>query len=117
MLRFLIDENVRREVDEFLKSCGHDTARPPRGTPDDGVAMIAKRASQILLTHDLGFSNIFRFPPQEYAGIVVIRILPPSVSLLSHALTGLLRALPEAEFPGKLIILEPNGFRIYKETE
>ena len=53
-----------------------------------------------------------------YAGIVVIRILPPRGATIISALDNLLTVMKdEHEFVGKLIILEPAGFRINKESE
>ncbi len=102
---------------EFLVSQGHLVVKPAAGTPDAAVAAKAKQEERILLTHDVGFSNIFLFPPHEYAGIVVIRIIPPSLNIMLNALKNLLTTLDEGEFSNKLIILEPVRFRIYKEGE
>ncbi len=117
MLRFLVDENVRHEVAVFLTSCGYDIARPKRSVPDDEVAALAQQEARVILTHDLGFSNTIVFPPHAYAGIIVVRILPPTASLICAALERLLAVVPEDEFSGRLFILEAGGFRVYKESD
>lgn len=114
-LRFIVDENVRREVAEFLISEKHDVIRPPAGSLDEDVAEIARKEARILLTHDLDFANIFQYPPESYAGIIVIRILPPLVKTIIFALAQLLKTLRSREFSGKLIILGAGGFRIREE--
>ncbi|MEK7541795.1 MAG: DUF5615 family PIN-like protein [Patescibacteria group bacterium] len=91
--------------------------RPLPGTPDSEIAALARAERRILLTHDLGFSSIISFPPLAYAGIVVIRILPPTTAALCAAIERLLAAIPEDEFSGRLFILEAWGFRVYKETD
>lgn len=115
MLKFLADENLRKEVVGFLVQQGHDVKRPLSGTSDAKVADMARKKKIILITHDLDFSNILSFPPALYSGIIVIRIIPPSVNLVTNALNNLLKELKkEKDFSGKLIILEPAGFRIWK---
>ena len=113
-LRFLIDENVRHEVSDFLRQ-NHDTKILPAGTKDDAIAAVADAERRVLVTHDLDFANIFLYPPSKYAGIIILRILPPTAPIIIQALTNLLTVLPEDQYSGKLIILEPGGFRIWKE--
>jgi len=42
-MRFLIDENVRIEVVEFLQSAGCDVTRSASGLDDEKVAALAKK--------------------------------------------------------------------------
>lgn len=115
MLKFLADENLRKEVVEFLIQQGYDVKRPLPGTPDAKISNMAKKSKRIIITHDLDFSNIHSFPPNLHFGIIIIRILPPSVNLVINALNNLLKILTEEkDFSGKLIILGLNGFRVWK---
>ncbi len=113
-LRLLIDENVRREVADFLKE-NHNIKILAAGTKDEVMAAVAAKEKRILITHDLDFANIFLYPPTKYAGIVVLRILPPLVATIKRALINLFATLTTEQYNGKLIILEPDGFRIWEE--
>lgn len=111
-LKLLIDENVRREVIDFLKEAGHDVKKLSAGVSDAEVAEAAAKEKRIIITHDLDFSDIFVYPPEQYSGIVVLRISPPLANTILMALGNLLSTLKQNEFDKRLIILEPSGFRI-----
>jgi hypothetical protein len=42
--------------------------------PDEQIALRAKETSAVLLSRDLDFADIRRYPPSQYAGIVVLRL-------------------------------------------
>lgn len=116
-LKLLIDENVRSEVFVFLKDAGHNVKKMPAGISDAEVAECAAKENRIIITHDLDFSDIFIYPPQDYSGIIVLRILPPLANTTIRALANLFSALKPGEFEKRLIILEPGGFRIREAGE
>jgi predicted nuclease of predicted toxin-antitoxin system len=87
---FLLDENVRSEVKEFLEARGYRARYVPKGSTNGEVASMA-REGRVLLTHDLDFSNPLLYPPREFFGIVVIRIHPPTLDKLLPALEQLLK--------------------------
>src|SRR2546430_514809 len=77
-MRFLIDANLPRSAIGTLTARGHhvEFARDIglAAAPD---AQIAERASQTagaLLTRDLDFADVRRYPPEQYSGIVVLRL-------------------------------------------
>ncbi len=115
-LKLLIDENVRGQVFTFLQDAGYDLKKLPAGVSDSEIAKCAAEEGRVIVTHDLDFSNISVYPPQYYAGIVVLRISPPLANTILTALSNLFRTLKPEEFDKRLIILEPDGFRI-RETE
>lgn len=111
-MRFLIDENVRKEVKDFLESAGHDISIVTAGSEDEKVAQLAKETKRIILTHDQHFADIITYPPQEYSGIIRIKIHPPSAAIIIDALNDLFQKLSPEQIDKKLIILEESGFRI-----
>lgn len=108
-MRFLIDENVRGEVVDFLKSIGCDVLLPAPGSKDEEIARIAKETNRTILTHDQHFANILMYPSEEYPGIIRIKINPPSATVIITALKDLFVKLNH--FDKRLIILEKTGFR------
>lgn len=78
MMRFKIDENVHPDVAALLRGLGHDAMtvheQALRGAPDERLAEAVRREERILLTFDLGFADIRRHPPDQYAGIIVLRL-------------------------------------------
>lgn len=111
-MRFLVDENVRKEVIDFLRSGGHDILVVASGSKDFQIAKIAKETKRVILTHDQHFADILLYPPEEYSGIIRIKIHPPTAPIIISALKDLLKKLTSSQADKKLIILEKNGFRI-----
>jgi predicted nuclease of predicted toxin-antitoxin system len=111
-MRFIVDENVRSEACQFLKTSGHDVLTPERGAEDCEIANIAQRDKRIILTHNQHFADILLFPPQEYAGIIRIKIHPPSAPIIINALKDLLSKVNAKGLNKRLVILEEGGFRL-----
>lgn len=111
-MKFLLDENVKKRIGNFLLEEGHDIKYPKKGLDDFEVAKIAKEEGRVLLTHDSDFSNTHLFPPSEYKGIILFRVYPPTFDALKDALLRLLKMLKPEDFSGKLIILEEKRFWI-----
>ena len=111
-MKFLIDENIRKEVKDFLKNEGYDILNIPSGTSDEEIARIAQENKRIILTHDHHFADILMYPPEKYAGIIRIKIHPPDAAAVINSLRFLLIKSPSEEFDRHLIILEKDDFRI-----
>lgn len=81
---------------------------------DRNVISTACSEDRCLVTLDLEFWNPILFPPQNYAGIVVVRLRATSIpeDLVAGVLT-LLRALAIREVKGKLWIVQGNRLREY----
>lgn len=77
-LRFITDEDVPRSTARVLRDAGFDTVDVRdvglRGKSDAEVFAYAQRENRLLITCDMGFSNILNFPPSENHGILVIRV-------------------------------------------
>jgi predicted nuclease of predicted toxin-antitoxin system len=83
-LRFLIDEDVPRSTTRVLRDAGFDVINVHeaglQGKSDDLVFALAQSENRLLITCDMGFSNILKFPPSENEGILVVRV-PDSESI------------------------------------
>ncbi len=68
-LRFLIDEDVPRSTTRVLRDAGFDVINAHeaglQGKSDDLVFAFAQSEKRLLITCDMGFSNILKFPPYE----------------------------------------------------
>jgi len=111
-MKFLIDENVRKDVITFLKFLGHDVLPVPPGSKDKKIAQIAKTTKRIILTHDRHFVDILMYPPEEYPGIIRIKVHPPSAFAIINSLKNFLPQFTPDKLNKKLVILEENSFRI-----
>jgi len=77
-LRFITDEDVPRSTARVLRDAGFDVVDVRdvglRGKSDDDVFEYAQNENRLIITCDMGFSNILNFPPSGNRGIVVVRI-------------------------------------------
>ena len=77
-LRFITDEDVPRSTARVLRNAGFDAVDVRdvglRGKSDQQVFAYAQNEGRLLITCDMGFSNILNFPPSENYGILVVRI-------------------------------------------
>ncbi len=112
-IKILADENIPIKVIESLENNNFDVKRAPKGADDNEIADIANSENRIIITFDRDFGNILLFPPQQYSGIVFIRIRPPLINTVFSALSNLFKLIKPSEFKGKLFVLSAHGFRVY----
>ncbi|MBI5478057.1 MAG: DUF5615 family PIN-like protein [Deltaproteobacteria bacterium] len=117
MARFLVDEDLPRSLAPALRADGLDVAdvrdEGLRGASDQDVFRHATASGRVLLSADLGFANILRFPLGTHPGMVVARLpheLP--VTQLAAAIRDALARLADEELEGNLAIVEPGRIRL-----
>lgn len=111
-MKFLLDANLPRAAARLLRELGHEVEEVrevlPGGTEDAAVATRARANRMVLVTRDFDFADIRNYPPQEYAGIMVLE-LPEDAT--AAQVTEVLRTFvsnPDwlARLPGRLAIVE-----------
>jgi predicted nuclease of predicted toxin-antitoxin system len=116
-MRFLIDANLPRAVIAALESAGHQVefARDVGlgAAPDEQIAARARESGAALLTRDMDFADVRRYPPDQYFGIVVVRL--PDTAVAIEIVHVLKRFLLEPGFleplSGRLAIVEVDRVR------
>jgi predicted nuclease of predicted toxin-antitoxin system len=116
-MRFLIDANLPRSLIAALQRFKHQVefARDIglASAPDEDIGMRARQSRAALLTRDLDFADIRRYPPEQYFGIVVMRL--PEDTIAEEIVRVLERFLNEPGFPehlaGRLAIVETDRVR------
>jgi predicted nuclease of predicted toxin-antitoxin system len=116
-MRFLLDANLPRAAIASLVRFGH-TAEFARdiglgAAADTAIAAHAQNTQAVLLTRDMDFADIRRYPPDEYHGIVVLRL--PDDTVAGVIALVLQRFLSEPIFvnslAGRLAIVELDRAR------
>jgi predicted nuclease of predicted toxin-antitoxin system len=78
-LAFKVDENLPDEVATAFRDAGYEasTARSEglAGVQDAHVSEVAQREGRVLVTLDVDFGDIRAYPPEEYPGIIVLRLM------------------------------------------
>jgi hypothetical protein len=119
-MRFKLDQNLDRMTAEPLIEAGHDlkTAEEQslQRTDDPTIAALCKAEGRCLITADVGFGQIIDYPPDQYAGLIVLSHPRPTRSAM-RALVEQIRVACAEESPvGRLWIVEPGRIRIHLPT-
>ena len=118
-MKFKLDENFGIRTLEIFRVAGHDiqTVRSQelQGCLDQNLYEVCCKEQRCLVTLDLDFADVTRFPPTSASGIVVIRIpRNPSFALLEQLVRQLLQALTQMPVEKKLWIVEVGRIRIHQ---
>ena len=117
-MHFLIDADLPRDTAKLITSYGHlatDVRDIGLGGADDAtIADHARQNRLCIVTADWGFSDIRVYPPQQYAGIVVLGL---PVHATGADTLDVLRVLLERSdlidlLPGRLAVVEKNRVRL-----
>jgi predicted nuclease of predicted toxin-antitoxin system len=77
-MRFLIDANLPRSIVALIAGLGHEVefARDVglAAAADADVAAHARASRAALITRDMDFADVRRYPPEQYSGLVVLRV-------------------------------------------
>jgi predicted nuclease of predicted toxin-antitoxin system len=114
-VRFKIDENLPDDAALLLRANGieADTVRDQGlgGAADEFVEDVVRNEQRVLLTLDRDFGDIRTYPPESYAGIVVLRPKRQDKAAVLDLLKRLAPALRKESFAGQLWIVEPDRIR------
>ena len=117
-----VDEHLPRSLAPYLRSGGVDATDVRdiglRGATDGMIFSHSQTDRRTIVSGDLGFANVLRFPLGSHFGIVVARY-PNEVSphRLNEALAHALRNVVEADIVGALLIVEPGRIRMLRRAE
>lgn len=115
-VKFLVDENLPKEVAELLRDDGHDAVtvveRGLAESDDPPLGKLAKAEGRAIVTGDVDFGHMKNYPPHEYEGIIVLRLGQQGKSRVLAVIRALLPLLKTEELKGKLWIVEDDRIRI-----
>jgi predicted nuclease of predicted toxin-antitoxin system len=114
-VRFKLDENLPTEFARALKLRGHDalTVRDQGlgGSADPLIAEAVQKEGRILATLDRDFADIRRYPPAQFAGILVFRVRRQDPAHLLALLDQAMDTMDSEQMKGELWIVEETGVR------
>lgn len=117
-MKFKLDENFGTRTQQLFRNAGHDVAtvweESLQGCTDQEIYEVCCTEKRCLVTLDLDFANVVRFPPEGTAGIAVIRVPHnPSLSLLEQLISKFLDALTPLSINQQFWIVEPGRIRVH----
>lgn len=121
-MKFKLDENLGTRTTQIFLHAGHavETVRQEslQGASDTDLYAVCCAEQRCLITLDLDFSNVTRFPPEKSGGIVVIRApRNPSLALLEELVRQFLKAAEQLTAEKRLWIVETGRIRVHQSEE
>ncbi len=122
MIKFKIDENFGKSIQEIFLKEGYDVhtiyGEGLQGADDNKIYNICCKEQRCLITLDLDFSDIVRFPPNKTGGIAVIRTPKnSSFTLLKKMIKQFIKMLNKMSVKKKLWIVEIGRIRVHQSEE
>ena len=118
-MRFKIDENLPIDVADLLRLAGHDALtvidQSLIGEDDSRILDICKEEERTLITLDLDFSDVRSYPPQEYFGLVVLRLYRQDKPHVLETIKRIIPLLEQEEIESRLWIVEESRIRVRGE--
>ena len=116
MTKFKIDENLPVEMADMLRQAGYDAAtvydQHLMGAIDTDIANVCQTEKRALVTLDLDFADIRAYPPQNYSGIIVMRLKQQDKPYVLSVTARWLKALPAEPLAERLWIVDDTKIRI-----
>ena len=115
-MNFLADECVYSITTQSLRTWGHNVLTAQEiglaGKPDETILTYAVEHRRVLITIDMDFSNIRRYPPKSHTGIIVLKIRPRSVEKVHNVLAQVLRDVSAEQLGKSLVIVDQGKYRV-----
>lgn len=115
-MQFKIDENLHSDSADLLRQHGHDAMtvydQGLQGKADPVIASVCQQEGRMIITLDLDFSDIRRYPPKDHQGLIVLRLNDQSRRAVLAILGRLIPLLDSEPLIGKLWIVQETSLRI-----
>ncbi len=114
--RFKVDENLPAEFLSLLADAGFDAlgALDQRlgGASDGHMADTCRTENRVIVSLDLDFGDIRQYPPEEYAGLIVLRVKHQAKRHLLEVFGRVVTLLASEPIAGQLWIVTEAGVRV-----
>jgi predicted nuclease of predicted toxin-antitoxin system len=115
-MRFKLDENLPREAAKLLAEAGYEaitvTEQGLAGAADEAIHSACLQEKRVLVTLDVGFADIRRYPTKEHSGIIVLRPQSQDRKRIISAIENVLKMLTAEIVEGHLWVVEETRIRI-----
>jgi predicted nuclease of predicted toxin-antitoxin system len=115
-MRLKLDENQPRALLGVLREAGHeaDTVADEglAGAADAELASRCRAEGRALLTFDLHFADLRQYPPDQHAGLLVLRLRSHAVRHVLRVVHRILPLLATEPVQGRLWLIGDAQVRI-----
>jgi predicted nuclease of predicted toxin-antitoxin system len=111
-----LDENLSRHLKPALIELGHDvlTAADENllSRPDTEIARAAKEEQRMLLTLDVEFADLRKYPPGSHPGVILFRPLSLSPISVNSFITDFVRRTDLDKLATCVAVVDPVHVRV-----
>ena len=115
-MKLKLDENLSRHLKLRLQPLGHDVLTAADegllSRPDTVIAKAAKEEGRVLLTLDVEFADLRKYPPGQHPGIVLFRFKSLGPMTVNRLIETFVRETDLGSFAGCIVIVEELKIRI-----
>ena len=120
-MRIKLDENLPLGLREVLGATGHEIHsvfdEGLAGQPDEILWKACQTEQRFLITQDLAFSDVRKYPPGSHAGIMVVRLADDSRENLIRSVAQAWQRPEASSFAGALVVVTEIKVRIRRQLE
>jgi len=117
-MRLLADENVSPAVVRVLRQHGHDVLDTKEedwfGFSDEMILKRARATRRVIISEDLDFGNLQRFPLVKHPGAILLRLPDMRPRSVAEHLLGFLAGAKTRDLRGAVVLLEEGRVQIIK---
>ena len=115
-MKFKIDENLPTDIVVLLQEAGYDAMtvldQKLAGHADPYIASVCRTEDRALITLDMDFADIRAYPPNQYPGVVVLRLRRQDKPHVIATVAGLIPWFSTELLERRLWIVEEDKLRI-----
>lgn len=115
-MKLKLDENLSRHLKPVLTAPGHDVRTAAEedllSRPDVEVAACAAKEGRIILTLDVEFADLRKYPPGSHPGIFLFRPVTLGPLSVNRFVEHFVRSTDLLALSGCVAVIEPRGIRV-----
>jgi predicted nuclease of predicted toxin-antitoxin system len=115
-MKFKVDENLPIEVAQLLCEAGHDVYSVHEqglvAAKDHVLAEVCQSENRAMVSLDTHFADIRTYPPQNYSGLIVLRLVHQDKPHVLEVMRRVLQLFSSETLEGKLWIVDEKRVRV-----
>jgi len=115
-MKFKIDENLPADIVALLQEAGYEAMtvldQKLGSHADPHIASVCRTEDRALITLDMNFADIRTYPPNQYPGVVVLRLRRQDKPHVMATVAGLIPLFSTELLERRLWIVEEGKLRI-----
>ena len=115
-MKLKLDENLSRYLKPALEQLGNDVTTAAEenllSRPDIEIASAACRENRILLTLDIEFADLRKYPPGSHPGIILFRPISLGPLSVNAFISNFSKEMDFSKFCGCVVVVDPARVRV-----